>query len=146
VGRAALPRAAGRRNYEIRYALVGAGCISLLSFLAVPPRSCTPEPSPVSVGLSFLLFGYQLLIAVAVSTGGAVMQAVINCNIVAICLYEFFFAAKRHQQQEPVAGGTSSSGSSGSGSIVLLTAAVSAASSAALLALLKAPAPPPGGR
>lgn len=97
---------------DLRFGLCGAGIISLLSMLVVPP--CQP-PSTLSIGLSAILFGYQCLIYFAVSKGGAVMQAVVNCNIIVVCLHRHFFVTAA---EHPPA---------------LFAAVVSAASSAALL-------------
>ena len=73
---------------DVRYAMVGAGIVSLLSFLVVPPCS---KPSEHAAGMTFVLAGYQGLICAAVSRGGAIMQAVINCNVVVVCLHRHFF-------------------------------------------------------
>ena len=97
---------------EIRYAMVGAGVVALVSLAVVPP--CGP-PSELSAGLALLLASYQCLIAVAVHRGGAVMQAVINCNVAVVCLHRHFFV---EPAERPGA---------------LAAAATAAASSAALL-------------
>jgi len=97
---------------EIRYAFVGAGALALVSFAAAPPCGA---PSWASAGLALLLAGYQCLICAAVSRGGAVMQAVINCNVVVVCLHRHVFV---EAAERPGA---------------LAAAAIAAASSAALL-------------
>ena len=71
--------------------MIGAGIFSLCSFAAVPPCG-RALPSGVSVGLSAVLFGYQLLIVCAVKHGGAIMQALINCNVCLIALHRHIFA------------------------------------------------------
>jgi hypothetical protein len=98
----------------LRYALVSAGGLVLLSLLAVPPKE---QPTIASLGLGALLAGYQGALYMAVAFGGAAMQAIVNLNIILICLY-------RHLYAEP----TENPGA-------LLLGAVAAASSAAVLAV-----------
>jgi len=97
---------------QVRYALVGAGILSAVSLAVAPPCS---GPSELSAGLALLLAGYQFLMWIAVSRGGAVMQAVINCNVVVVCLHRHFFV---EPAERPGA---------------LIAAVAAAASSAALL-------------
>ena len=99
---------------DVRYALVGAGLLALLSMFAMPPCH---KPTELSLALSFLLAAYQTMVYFAVSRGGAVMQAVINCNVVIVCLYRHFFV--KAADYPPA----------------LFAATVSAASSAALLSV-----------
>lgn len=76
---------------DLRYAFVGAGVLALLSFLVLPP--CQP-PREASVGMAFTLAGYQALVFLAVSRGGSLMQAVINCNVIVVALHRHFFVKR----------------------------------------------------
>ena len=75
---------------DLRYALIAAGALGLLSCAAIPPQA---PPGLETVGFGALLLGYQGAIYVAVS-GGPLMQALINCNVVLIALYHHFCVAR----------------------------------------------------
>lgn len=83
-----LAQAGPAKGDEVRYALIGAGLLSLLSMLVSPPCHV---PTERSAGLAVVLAAYQALIYMAVSRGGAVMQAVINCNIAVVCVHRHLF-------------------------------------------------------
>lgn len=99
---------------EVRFALIGAGIMCAVSMAVIPP--CT-TPTERSAGLAFILAAYQALIYSAVSRGGAAMQAIINCNIVVVCIHRHVFVTPADSPS------------------TLAAAAIAAAASAAVVAL-----------
>ena len=97
----------------LRYGIIFAGILALISCAVVPPCEA---PDVTSAGLGALLMGYQGAIHVAVAGKGAHMQAIINCNIILICIYRHFWVDRAGH------------------AFGLALAAVAAASTAALLA------------
>ena len=70
----------------LRYASIVAGLISVVSFGVYPLQTTPAILDGVTSGI--LLVTYQTFIYVSVKTGGPIMQAIINSNVVLIVLYE----------------------------------------------------------
>ena len=74
---------------DVRIPLLVGGVLSAAS-LAVVPLSGAAPPIHVSVRLGILLYAYQHALSTAFELGGAEIQAIVNCNVVLICLVQVF--------------------------------------------------------
>ena len=70
----------------LRYASIVAGLISVVSFGVYPLQTTPAILDGVISGI--LLVAYQTFIYMSVKTGGPIMQAIINSNVILIVLYE----------------------------------------------------------
>ena len=74
---------------DIRIPLLFGGFISAMSLAFVPLSGEMPSVY-LTARLGLLLYAYQHALSIAFKLGGAEIQAIVNCNVVLICLTKVF--------------------------------------------------------
>lgn len=93
VGTAAWAITLNRYTIDIRVPVILAGIICAASTSIVPIRQELAGLWGIQACLGALLCAYQYCLYIAFTDDGAAIQAVINCNVVLICAYQWLVGA-----------------------------------------------------